>query len=556
MRVRRILTWLGALALAAAVVWGSTGTAAAQDDWQDVTESITSLLDEVPTLYADGDLKGVEANVRKAYYEEYQASGLEDEVKHRLGADRATAFQTGVVELRNLTRDGAPQADVKAAVAQLTTQLTTDVEEVRTAPEVSDRWGRVAQSIVETSNEALRLYEAGDHDAAFTEASRAYLEHYEADGLEKATLSYLSSGRVAEVEAEFRQIRMDIRDGVPVDDVRSHVETLNRMVTEDAASLDSLGANEAVGWSGFVASFLILLREGAEALLVVAAVITYVIKSGRRDQLRGVYLGIVAAIAVSVGLAVLFNSLTSSAALGLTQELIEGIAGALAAVMLIYISSWILSKSEGDAWHRYITDTVDKQSAAGGRWALFAVVFLAVAREGFETILFYIPVFGAAQTTTDHLLIWAGLAAAVVVLAVLFLAVRLFGVRLPLRPFFRWTSVLLAILAITITGGAVKEFQDAMLVDATPVAGVPQVTWLGLYPTVETLAAQGIVTVVVLALMLWQFRKSVGQPATPDDPAPVPADDADVPADEASVSADGNDAPTPSDHTKERVETQ
>lgn len=554
MRVRRVLTWLGALVLAAAVVWGSTGTAAAQSDMEKAAAAATSLLEAVPALYQQGDHKAVEANIRKAYYEHYQASGLEDDIKHRLGADRSSAFQTGVIELRNLTRDSAPVAEVTAKVTQLTTQLATDVKEAQTAPEVNNRWGRVAQSIVDTTNEALRLYEDGKHDAAFTEASRAYLEHYEADGLEKATLSYLSSGRVAEVEAEFRQIRMDIRDGVPVADVRVHVEALNQMVTEDAAKLDALGSSESVGWSGFVASFLILLREGAEALLVVAAVITYVVKSGRRDQLRGVYLGIAAAIVVSVALAIVFNSLTSSATVGLTQELIEGIAGALATVMLIYISSWILSKSEGDAWHRYITDTVDKKSGAGGRWALFAVVFLAVAREGFETILFYIPVFGAAQTTTDHLLIWAGLAAAVVVLALLFVAVRFFGVKLPLRPFFRWTSVLLAILAITIAGGAVKEFQDAMLVNATPVAGVPQVTWLGLYPTVETLVAQGIVTVVVLALMVWQFRKSSGRPATPDGPDPQPAADATVA--DANASPASNDAPTRTDHTKERVETQ
>ena len=139
-----------------------------------------------------------------------------------------------------------------------------------------------------------------------------------------------------------------------------------------------------------------------------------------------------------------------------------------------------------------------------------------MAREGFETILFFVPVFGAAQTTTDHLLVWAGMAVAVVVLAVLFVAVRYFGVRLPLRPFFRWTSVLLALLAITMAGGAAKEFQDSLILEATPLPGVPQIDWLGLYPTVETLTVQGIVTAVVVALMVWQFRKSTAtKAATP-----------------------------------------
>lgn len=503
-----MFAWLAAVLLALVIVWGGAASASADTRWQGAADAVTSLLEEVPGLHAAGDLKAVEATIRKAYYEEYQASGLEDEIKHRLGAERSKAFQTGVIDLRNLARDGAPQADVDAQTALLVTQLGADVAELQDAPEVTDRWSRVAQSIVEAAENALALYEQGRVDEALKAATGAYLQHYEADGLEKATLSYLSNGRAAEVEAVFRDLRVGIRDGAPIDEVRSHVETLSRLVTEDGTALDALGAGESVGWGGFVAAFLILLREGVEALLVVAAVVTYVVKAGRRDQLRGVYLGVAAAIAVSIGLAWLFSSLTSSADLGMAQELIEGIAGALAVIMLIYISSWILSKSEGDAWHRYITNTVDAHAENGNKWALFTVVFLAVTREGFETILFFVPVFGAAQTASDHLLIWAGMAAAVAVLAVLFVAVRRFGVRLPLRPFFRWTSALLAILAITIAGGAAKEFQDAMILDATPVAGVPQIEWLGLYPTVETLAAQGIVTAIVLGLMVWQFRKS------------------------------------------------
>lgn len=512
---RRILVWLGTALLAWAMLGGTAAPATADDRWQAVADSVTALLEEVPGLYQAGDLKAVEATIRKAYYEEYQAKGLEDEIKHRLGADRAKAFQAGVVELRNLTRDQASQVDVEQRTAELVSQLAADVAELQDAPEVTDRWSRVAANIVEAIENALSLYEQGRPDEGLKEATRAYLQHYEADGMEKATLSYLS-GRAQLAERKFRDIRVGIRDGAPIEQVRADVAELTQLVTEDAAALDSLGAADSGGWGGFVAALLILLREGVEALLVVAAVVTYVIKTGRRDQLRGVYLGVGAAIAVSIGLAVLFTSLTSSTELGLAQELIEGVAGALAVVMLIYISNWILSKSEGDAWNRYITGTIDAHAESGSPWALFTVVFLAVAREGFETILFFIPIFGAAQTTADHLLIWAGMATAVVILAVLFIAVRTFGVRLPLRPFFRWTSVLLGLLAVTIAGGAAKEFQDALILEATPLPGVPQIDWLGLYPTVETIAIQAVVLVIVLGLMVWQFRKSPATEAAPE----------------------------------------
>ncbi|MFT4110034.1 FTR1 family iron permease [Propionicimonas sp.] len=527
MVARRVRGCLAALALAVAALWFAAAPAAAEEQWQQVSDSIVALLEQIPDQYAAGDVKAVESTVREAYYEQYQVSGLEDDIKHRLGADRASAFRENLISLRNLARTDVPSSRIEQGVAALVAQLRTDVDDVNAAPQVTDRWAQVAQSIVDTANGALRLYQAGDRDTALSEASRAYLEHYEAGGLEKATLSYLSSGRVAQVEAAFRALRVDIRDGAQTELVSADAAALAALVTEDAKALDALGANESLGWTGFLASFLILLREGAEALLVVAAVVTYVVKTGRREQLRGVYLGIAAAVAVSAGLAVLFSALTTSAALGMVQELLEGVTGLLAAAMLIYISSWILSKSEGDAWQRYIGETVEGKSG-GGRWALFAVVFLAVAREGCETILFYVPVFGAAQTPTDHLLVWAGLVAAALALAVLFIAVRVFGVRLPLRPFFRWTSVFMALLAVTITGGAVKEFQDAMLVGSTPVDGVPEITWLGLYPTVESLAAQAAVTVLLVGLMVTQFRRSASRRASGEE-SPTPVDETESP---------------------------
>ncbi|MEA5053588.1 MAG: hypothetical protein VB093_09125, partial [Propionicimonas sp.] len=170
--VRRVVTWLCAAWLVCAIGWVTAAPASAEERWQTVADTVTALLDAVPGHYRDGDLKTVEATIRKAYYEHYQASGLEDEIKHRLGAERAKAFQTGVVELRNLARDQAPQAQVEQRTAQLVTQLATDVTELRDAPELTDRWSRVAQSIVEAVEHALALYEQGQPDEGLKEATR------------------------------------------------------------------------------------------------------------------------------------------------------------------------------------------------------------------------------------------------------------------------------------------------------------------------------------------------------------------------------------------------
>lgn len=136
--MRRILTWLGALLLAVAISWSAITPATADEQWVEVSETVTSLLAEVPALHQAGDDRAVEAALRKAYYEEYQVSGLEDEIKHRLGADRSSAFQTGIVELRNKSRDGASRG-IEQLTSALIAQLATDVEEVQTAPEVNDR---------------------------------------------------------------------------------------------------------------------------------------------------------------------------------------------------------------------------------------------------------------------------------------------------------------------------------------------------------------------------------------------------------------------------------
>lgn len=434
---------------------------------------------------------------------------MEAQINHRLGEDRADAFVSQLLSVRTLARDGATQQDLENAVAATVTMLQTDITDLADAPELNDQWTRVAQRIVAQVDQATEAYAAGNFDDAATAARQAYLGHYEADGLEKATISYLGQGRVNELESMFTTLRQEGRDGqVSLDEFTSVADTLSQAITEDAATLDELTSQSELGWSGFWASFLILLREGAEALLVVAALVTYAMKAGRRDQLVGILTGVVAALALSVGLAVLFTRLTSSAATGFGQELLEGITGLLAVVMLIWVSNWILSKSTGKKFQQYIDKTASHGVSHGGTFALASVAFLAVLREGAETILFFSPILSGAKTGGDYLKIWLGVGLAVAILAVLFALVWFFGIKLPLGSFFKWTSILLGILAITIAGGAIKEFQDATVVPSTQLPGIPQISWLGLYPTVETIAAQLVVAAIFIVLGVIQYRAS------------------------------------------------
>ena len=113
-----------------------------------------------------------------------------------------------------------------------------------------------------------------------------------------------------------------------------------------------------------------------------AALVTYALKAGRRDQLRGILLGVIIAVLISIGLAILFGQLSASVQSGFGQELLEGITGLAAALMLIYVSNWILSKSQGKKWEEYLKSTAGEKTASGGIFALVFVSFLNVAREG------------------------------------------------------------------------------------------------------------------------------------------------------------------------------
>ncbi len=508
------LRWGGLLTMLFALFVVSTQLVSApahaeEDGWDSVVAEMEGKINQIPGQYASDDQEGVERSIRQTYYEVYQVSGLEAQIDHRLGTERNDAFVGQLLSLRDLTREGVPQSEVEAAVAETIALLNDDVAELRTTPELNDKWSRVATRAIDQLETSKTEYAAGDYAAAANAARDAYLAHYEADGLEKATISYIGQARVSELETMFTQLRQNARDAsLSVAEFNAKADTLAEALREDADHLDQLTSSGELGWSGFWASFAILLREGAEALLVVAALVTYAMKAGRRDQLVGIIGGVVVALAASVALAVLFSRLTSSAATGLGQELIEGITGVLAVIMLVWVSNWILSKSTGDKWQSYIASKAGEGVAKGGVLGLASVAFLAVLREGAETILFFSPILAASKTGGDSLKIWIGVGAAVLLLAIMFTLIWVFGVRLPLKAFFTWTSVLLGILAVTIAGGAIKEFQDATVVSATHLEAAPTISWLGIYPTVETLAAQAFVIAILVILGIVQFRKA------------------------------------------------
>lgn len=356
-------------------------------------------------------------------------------------------------------------------------------------------WGDLIAEMETILEESYTAYNAGDIKKAKDLVNKAYFGYYEKFGIEKTVQAYISGRRAAEVEYEFSTVKKNMTAKKDAE-VRASLDLLIKMLWEDANQLD--GKKESP-WSVFFSSFFIIVREGVEAILVIAAIIAYLLKSGNKDKLIWVYWGIITALIASILLVFLLKAVTALS--GANQEIIEGVTMLVAVVVLFYVSNWMVGKAHGTEWARYVQGKVQASISSGGLFSLAFGAFLAVFREGAETILFYQALFIGTGSYTS--MIWAGLGGGFLVLIVVYYVFVVLSRKIPLKPFFIATSVLLYILAISFAGTAVKEFQEAGAISVTAVSGFRSVSLLGIYPTIETLLPQ-IVLLLLAVFATWR----------------------------------------------------
>ncbi|HEY6808180.1 MAG TPA: FTR1 family protein, partial [Gemmatimonadales bacterium] len=259
-------------------------------------------------------------------------------------------------------------------------------------------------------------------------------------------------------------------------------------------------ADKASGANLFVQSLGLTLREGFEAILIIGALMTFLTKAGAPERRRDVAWGAWAAVAASLltfALVQLLFAVTSN-----QREALEGWTMLLATLVLFYVSYWLLSKVEADKWTAFVRGKMQDAVSSGSRAALVSVAFLAVYREGFETILFYKALLTSGGTGEAAAVI-AGFAVGAVGLVIIYVAINSFGLRIPLRPFFGLTGALLYYMAFVFAGKGVAELQNAGVIGMTPVDGGPRVPFLGVYPTLQSLALQGVLVALFVIAFVW-----------------------------------------------------
>ncbi|HET8713890.1 MAG TPA: FTR1 family protein [Gemmatimonadales bacterium] len=249
----------------------------------------------------------------------------------------------------------------------------------------------------------------------------------------------------------------------------------------------------------FVSSFFLMLREGFEAILIVAALMTFLAKAGaserRHDVARGAWLAVGASVLTWVLLELLFQITPGQ------REAIEGFTMVIAAAVLFYVSYWLLSKIEAAKWTAFVRGKMQSALSSGSGMALTAVAFLAVYREGFETILFYKALFMSAGASTVPVV--GGIAVGSVGLVIVYLLINQLGLRVAMKPFFAVTGVMLYYMAFVFAGKGVAELQGAGIVPLTVIENAPRVPMLGIYPTLESLIVQGLLLALALAAAVW-----------------------------------------------------
>ena len=342
--------------------------------------------------------------------------------------------------------------------------------------------------------DVITVYKNNDRKKAYQYAVEAYLEGFE---LVEQNINAFDKPLRLEIEVAMTGLRNKIRAGESVDVIESEIALINKNL--DIAD-ELLNSKSLSGGAAFASAFFILLREGLEALLIVAALAAFLVRTKRQDGLRYIHLGWISALVL--GVFTWWASVSIVNISGASREITEGVAAIVATIVLLYVGFWMHDKSSAAKWKKFIDDSMHKALTSGTLWTLTGLSFIAVYREAFETILFYQALW--AQTNeAGKTMGLSGFVTAVAVLVVLGWLIMRYSIRLPLRQFFAVTGGLMFVLAIIFAGKGISTLQEAGLIISSPV-NFFRFDLLGIYPNLQGLLVQ--LGLIVIALILWNKK--------------------------------------------------
>ena len=490
--------------------------------WQQSFKTIDDLVAQAITYYENGDFSNAKKTFQQAQYDGYKNSEMEMSVRTNRSSEISSAINQQFYNLIRLSE----QPDQMTEIAYQSTQLLQDIEEqlpnlpttreeqnvqmgqsdTQTTNDNADQdWAKISTDINQRIQQAIVLYQQGDAKKAMLSVQDTYFDVFENSGMENKIGSRDSNFK-AELEGYFTRLVSLMKAGQG-DKLQDQAVGLSQNL---AKAVEMLQGGEQSDWSMFLYSLLIILREGLEALLIVAAIVAYMVKNNHHDKLPVIRQSVYVALAASVVTAFIFQLIFENS--GQNRELLEGFTMIIAVFMLFSMSYWLLSKVEAQNWKHYLEGKLSTALTAGSLFGLWVTSFLAIYREGAETVLFYYALIGDAKSAVSLAYLFAGFVSGAILLAICYFIMRYSVVKLPLKPFFMFTGSFMYMMAFVFAGKSVLELIEGKLFEPTLVASVPEISWLGVYPYVETLVPQAILILAAIFaffVMKYQSKKAM-----------------------------------------------
>ena len=487
--------------------------------WQQSFKVIDDLLAQAIAAYQNQAFTDAKKLIQQAQYDGFKNSEMEMSIRQNRAASISADINQQFYDLIKLSEQ---PGQINAMGYQITTLLQTIEEQLPQLPTTRDSqtasseaqavvenqpyvdWNKIVTDINQRLQQAIQIYQTGETKKAILAVQDTYFDVFEASGMENKIGSRDAEFK-SRLEGYFTRLVGLMKANESSDKLHQQTEGLAQELQKATNMLQGESQSD---WQMFIYSLLIILREGLEALLIVAAIVTYLIKNNHQDKLPVIRQSVYVALVASIVTAVIFQ-LVFTANSGENRELLEGFTMMFAVVMLFMMSYWLLSKVEAENWKRYLEGKLSTALTTGSLIGLWLTSFLAVYREGAETVLFYYALVSDAKSAVSFLYLFAGFVIGALALVVCYFIMRYSVVKLPLKPFFMFTGSFMYLMAFVFAGKSVLELIEGKLFEPTLLSGFPEISWLGIYPYVETLTPQ--IVLLIAAVFAWLYMKYQGK---------------------------------------------
>jgi high-affinity iron transporter len=472
--------------------------------WLQAVEIIQDKLKKSLRAYKSGDSPKAKELVIQSQFDGYKNTLMETAIRREVSQKKDYLNNSAFSEIIGMISENTPPEKIDRRISSLIEGLKSDLTglslmEGIVTTEVVDKeisnkdWSGITGNLFVEIEKAIDVYEKGKTKEATGLVQDAYFDIFEASGME-AKIGARDAGFKARLEGHFSMIVGQMKKGDALGNIKI---TLAEMNGDFQKAVKMLTKEEDSPLVLFFYSLMIILREGVEAILIIMAITAYLVKTENKDKLGTIYNGTISALILSVITAILvkwvFDISTAS------QEVLEGVTMLLAAVVLFSVSYWLVSKAEAQKWISYIQGKVNNSISTGSLKALWFAAFLAVYREGAETVLFYQALTSDITTPSGLSAILVGFGVGSALLVAIYWIMKKGIMKLPIRQFFLVTGTLLYYMAFVFAGKGVMELIEGKVLTPSLISGIPTISFIGVYPYWQTLIPQGILIASAIA---------------------------------------------------------